>query len=67
MGEVRSLYEYSVGGQNFRTLQEERSLKLLKSRRELVRACLGTGPGDSRNVQHRRGTVKVSVAFVTSD
>lgn len=61
------MYEYSVGGQNFWALQEERSMKLVKSRRELGRACLGTGPSDSRNVQHRRGTVEVSVAFVTSD
>lgn len=61
------MYEYSVGGQNFRALQEERNLKLLKSRRELGRACLGTGRGDSGNVQHRRGTVEVLVAFVTSD
>lgn len=51
------MYEYSVGGQDFRASQEERSLKflkLLKSKRGggggVGMACLSTGPGDSKKV-----------------
>lgn len=54
------MYEYSVGGQDFRASQEERSLKLLKSKRGRGGwgwVVLAPDRVTVRRFHHRRGTV----------